>query len=201
MGWYAISDFKDYRTITNDDDNVVIAAIAEAAEGWLNREAGTVIVTDATSTRYIDATGLHIEGRTLWLSHVGDCAEITEITNGDGATVDSADYIMTPRAVSWSDPTIRKVTLKASSGLVWTYDDDPEQAIAVEGYWSVYKKDSVPAEILGLMRELVNFGYTKRDSQVFDTVAIPEAGVVTIPDGFPRSAGRIVKTLRNRNLI
>jgi hypothetical protein len=50
-----------------------------------------------------------------------------------------------------------------------------------------------PADIVEACLQIAAYAYKKKDSQVFDTTALPEAGVIVIPAGIPASARMIIE--------
>jgi hypothetical protein len=98
------------------------------------------------STRLHDALADVEKGRRLWLK--GDLAVLTSITNGDGSSI-ALNAVMTEP--SYELPFFA-ITLKGSSGKSWTYNNDPEGAIAVTGRWaySVTAPDAIVQATLRL---------------------------------------------------
>lgn len=84
-------------------------------------------------TRYYDALR-DTERMTLLLDD--DLLAVTTLTNGDGNTVASNDYVFEPRNAY---PRYA-LTLKTSSGIYWTYDTDPENAISLAGVWGYHTR-------------------------------------------------------------
>jgi hypothetical protein len=81
----------------------------------------------------------------------------------------------------------------SSSDYSWTYTDDSEMGIEVSGKWCL----TTDKKRVRLMTQaLTNYAYTQKDSQVFDTIAIPDAGVISIPGGFPASVARWVQRVK-----
>lgn len=196
MSFITVADFKTYRGITGTAEDTLIQSLINSAEQWINREIGRTVATDTETTEYIDAIGNHIEGLSLWVSDCGDCCEISSVTNGDGTTVATASYFQYPQATSTRQPIIKRLKLKQSSGLSWTYDDDYEQAIEIAGYWAMFRSDDVPDDLQQAAKEVTAYLYTRRDGGSFETVALPEQGVIVTPQGFPDSAMRIVRRYR-----
>jgi len=83
-----------------------------------------------------------------------------------------------------SGPPYRQIVLKASSGLIWTYVDDPEDAISITGSWGY--SASAPPDIVQATLRLAAYMYRQKDAQVYDVSAEPSAGVITVPQGIPR---------------
>ena len=119
---------------TADDD--LLSTLLVRVQGVIDNECGRTFAVANPSTRYFDAIQ-DSDGVMLWFPD--DCAEIVSITNGDSVAVSASDYVTEPRNrvadVNGVTPPLYAVRLKSSSGKTWTYEDDPENAIAVNAYW------------------------------------------------------------------
>lgn len=132
----------------------------------------------SASTRYVDAIGEHIRGRVLYLDHIGELASITSITNGDGVTVASGEYVTEPR----NETPYWAIRLLGSAGKTWTFDTDWEGAIAINGVWAY--SETAPADIRDACAHLAAFYYRQKDQPFTDVTAV-EAGIVVRPVGIP----------------
>jgi hypothetical protein len=99
--------------------------------------------------------------------------------DGDQTTIPSTDYITMPR----DETPYYGIKIKTSSDYDWDYSDDPEDAIAITGKWAY--SETAPDDIKHACLGLAGYYYKQRDAQVFDTTAIPEQGVIQIPQGLP----------------
>ena len=122
---------REHRRIPSDktdDDDWIRERIEEASE-WFIDEIGRTPVP-WTQTRLYDYAGREMRnGRELNTGE--DLLAISTLTNGDSVVVSSSDYVLDEANVYPK----RKIRLKLSGGIIWTYTSDPEQAISVAGTW------------------------------------------------------------------
>ena len=180
MAYCSVADVKLELNIASPGDDFLFAddvtAAQQAIDDYCHR---TFEGTD--STKYIDALGDHIRGKTLYLDDIadGELASITSIVNGDGVTVASTEYVTTPR----NETPYRAIKLLTSSGKLWTWATDYEGAIAITGIWAY--SATAPAAIQRACIRLASYYYKQKDAQVFDVTATPELGQITIPQSLP----------------
>jgi len=195
--WFTADTFKvEYRDIGEANDDAFIERVLQAAQDAIEgpgRGLNRVVLATSDSTKYLDATAPHVHSASLHVSDVGDLCSITSITNGDSTAVTSGQYTTYPRVLTQGEPTYNKITLFASSGVNWTYTTDPENAIQVTGKWGMWSSAASIPEALNLaVMQLAAFYMSSRDSATFDTVAIPDAGVITIPQGWPATVEQLI---------
>ena len=63
----------------------------------------------------------------------------------------------------------------------WEFDIDGE--VSVLGAWGY--STSPPDDIVHACIRLAGYYYRQKDAQVFDVTAVPDAGIITIPQGIP----------------
>lgn len=160
----------------NVDDDALLTALLERAQAMIEQRTGRRFEA-VTETRLYDPTR-DCTGQTLRLD--ADLLEPTLVRNGDGATISAGQYVLRPS----NGPPYRQIVLKASSGLIWTYVDDPEDAISITGSWGY--SASAPPDIVQATLRLAAYMYRQKDAQVYDVSAEPSAGVITVPQGIPR---------------
>ena len=118
---------------------------------------------------------------------------ITEVRNGDESStvLDTSKYRRYPfnSTAAWG--------LLSVDGNNFTFS--PDGRIAITGTWGRY--GGVPEDIKHAAIRLASFLYVQRSSQVFDTLADPIAGTVTVPVGMPRDVTAILKRYRSKKLI
>ena len=108
-----------------------------------------------------------------------DCCEITAIENGDGTTIPGSAYVTIPRRRT----PFYGVDLLRGGSYVWTYDDTPEEAISVTGFWAFSK--TPPAYIKQIAIRIVAWMYRQQDGSISD-VPIDTGSTVIYPSGFPK---------------
>jgi hypothetical protein len=163
------------------DDDLVQDALEDAAsyiESWTGK-----VFEAVTDTRYYRQDA--VDWLTLYLDE--DLLSVTTLKEGDEdqTTISSANYWLLPRN---EGPPYRRIELKADSDYSWDWTTDGE--IEVTGTWGY--ATSAPYDIRRAVIVLAAYLYRQKDSQVWDVVAVPEAGVVTIPQGVPVTVRRII---------
>ena len=81
------------------------------------------------------------------------------------------------------------IQLKKNTGVYWQFDTDDR--VSVSGTWGY--STTAPGDIKMACLHLAAFYFRSKDSQVFDVTAIPDAGVITIPQGIPATVTRILE--------
>lgn len=162
-----------------------------------NRPLGTgrIFEAAADSTRYLDApadASSDPDGPSylLMLPQYGDLCQITSITNGDGTTVSSSNYVLEPRSLP--DGPWWGIRLKRNSGVTWTYDDSPEGAIAITGRWAY--SVTAPEPIVRAATRLVVFYYRAKDSAgMTDNATQTDQGII-LPTHMPKDVREIIES-------
>lgn len=187
MAYAALTDLRAYLKLATGDtgDDTLLTALLARAQAAIDAYCMRTFEASTNTSKYLDAVA-DVQGRTLLIPRSLDLCSINTITNGDGTTVSSDDYVTEPRNAGpyWG------ITLKASSGLSWTYTDDPENAITISGKWAY--SASAPADVVQATIRLAAYMYRQKDAGTYDVTAFPEAGVMTIPQGVPRDVLRLL---------
>ena len=167
-----------------EDTDLLEDAIA-AAEKFINDHTNSAYEAD-TETRYYLRDALNPADRMMLLVDK-DLLTITTLTNGDsGATVIPAtEYWLHPRNQT------AKFGIRLETNSVYSWDFDPDYFVSVAGTWG--RSTTADAKVKQATTHLAAFFYRQKDSQVFDVTAIPEQGVIQIPQGLPASVVRLIK--------
>ena len=190
MAYITVAQVKRYLDITGDGDDPLFDLLIDAAQAHIETYTGRKFAATANTTRTFDSVA-DVTGRTLWLDH--DLASINSITNGDGTTVTSSQYTTAPR----NETPYHQIKLLASANIRWEANsttDDSEDAISISGKWAY--SAAAPADIQQATIVLASYMYRQKDAQVFDTTAIPDAGVIQIPQGIPATVTRMIAKYR-----
>jgi hypothetical protein len=179
MSYCTVSDIREYLDIEGGGDDALIDMLIAAAEQAIDRHCNRTFEAISDSTFYIDAVGEHVRGRSLFFDTIGDLCDITTVTNGDGVEVASDEYVTIPR----NETPYYGLRLLNSAGKVWTYAADWESAISIAGKWAY--SETAPNDVKQACIRWASYLYRQKDAPVFDTTAIPEAGVITTPQGIP----------------
>jgi hypothetical protein len=125
-----------------------------------------------------------------WTPYGLDLCQITTVTNGDGTTVAASAYVTNPRnETPWYG-----LRFKLNSGLYWTFDADPENAISIAGRWAY--SVTAPSDIVQATVRMAAYLYRQKDTGTFDVTAIPGAGVIEVPQGMPRDVAKTLEPYR-----
>jgi len=116
-------------TSAKTEDNALLKSLIQDASEWFIAQIGRTPMP-WIQTRLYDFRGREMRnGRELNTGE--DLLIISTLTNGDSTVIASSDYVLDePNAYPK-----RKIRLKLSGGIIWTYTDDPEHAISVAGTW------------------------------------------------------------------
>lgn len=179
MPYATLADVKLYRGIEPevDDDDALLSILIERAQAAIDRHTGRTFEALTASTMYFDAVrDVSEDRRTLYLDD--DLCGVVSIVNGSGRAV--TDYVTVPR----NHTPYREIRIKASADELWTYEDDPEDAIAISGYWAYSM--TPPADIQQATIRLATYMYVQKDASSFDVTAYPDMGMMQVPQGMPR---------------
>jgi hypothetical protein len=189
MSYADLPSLKTYLGNTESTDDGLLTELLARAAAAIDTHCRRSFAVDGDATRYYDAAGDHIRGNTLYIDDADLCS-ITTVTNGDGVEVGDGEYVTTPR----NNAPYYAIKILASSGKYWAYTDDYEGAIAITGGWA-YSVDP-PEDIVHANIRYAAYMYFQKDSPVFDTTAIPDAGVITAPVGIPADVRKILQPYR-----
>lgn len=178
-----LEELKTYLGITTDTDDDMLVDCLEAATAAIERYTGRVFEAEA-ETRYFDAES-DASGRTLWID---DCMEVLTVVNGDGITLDSSYWYPIPRRT----PPYFGITLRHNCPYRWTYTDDPADAIAVTARWGYSL--TPPDDIRHACLRWAGYMYRQRESQLYDTTAYPEQGIIMTPQGMPKDVAQLLQS-------
>lgn len=179
--------------VNKTGDDALLDRLCSVAQAAVDRYCGRTFEAAADTTRYFDAVR-DTSDLTLWLRH--DLAQITSITNGDGTTVLSSQYVTEPRNTT----PYYAVRIKANSSVYWwlTTNGISEDAITVVGRWAY--STTAPDDIVQATARYAAYMYRQKDAQVFDTTADPTTGQLIIPKGMPADVKVMLEPYRRRSL-
>lgn len=184
MAYCTLAQVKEYLDISTASDDALISSLIMQAQKFIDTYCKREFEDTAGDVlRYFDAERDTV-GDTLFLD--ADLAEITTINNGGTVLTapPNGDYVTIPR----NSPPYDRIRITCDNW--WCFTNCPEDAIEVTGKW-VYSLVA-PADITHACLRLTSFYYRQKDSQVFDTTTVVEAGVITIPPGLPPDVKRIL---------
>lgn len=134
MAPYAsLVEFKAYAGVTDSSVDALLFDFLNRATRIIDSHCRRRFVAAADSTRRFHALR-DVRGLKLRLDQ--DLASVTSIVNGNGQTVTAAQYVLLPTNAAGDGKPYYAIQLKATAGIAWEWNDDPEEAIAVTGRWA-----------------------------------------------------------------
>lgn len=172
--WAAV---KTYLAIEGTGDDALGAALVSRASAMIDQFCRRRFA-QWTATRLYDVPS----GVTLWLDE--DLLAVTTLTNGDGATLTSSEYLLLPTNM------IPRYGIRLRSGSAWVGGSTgDEQAISLTGTWGY--SSSPPDDVVQAAVRLTAWIYRQRDAP-FGQTARPEIGVIETPLSMPPDVVRIL---------
>ena len=189
MAYITVAELKLEQGIDGTaDDALLLAHIAEAQD-YIEKRTHKVFEAAADTTRQF-TVGEDTIRRELWFD-TDICAITTVKTDADdgndGDTIPATDYVTMPRNFT----PYYAIKILSSSDYDWEYTDDPEAGIEITGKWAY--STSAPDVIKRCTKRMALYFYKVREAQVFDTTAIPDAGVILVPKGIPADVDRMLR--------
>lgn len=175
-------------SITREDaDTAILTRAINASETYIDGQTNRHFEAE-TATKYYERSALSRWDSRLLDLLKDDLLTITTLTNGDSSAtvIAAANYWLVPRN---EGPPYHGILLKTDISDYWQWDTDGWVSIAGTWGYSATPPGDVQQETL----ELAAFLYRRKDSQIWDTTAIPEAGVITIPAGIPATVTRMIE--------
>lgn len=192
MAYTTTAAVKTYLGITGAGDDALIVILIAAAQAAIDAFCSRTFEASSNTDRSFDVRA-DVDGRILYLDE--DLASINTVkTNADADSpttlTEDTDYITLPRNIT----PYHGLKLLGSSDYDWTYTSDPEMGIEISGKWAY--SETAPADIVQACYRWSGYLYRQKDSQVFDVTAIPDAGVITIPQGIPADVKALLMPYR-----
>ncbi len=181
MAYTDFSSLKLYLGNSTTADDVLLGFLIDRAQAAVDQYTHRLFEATADTTRYF-TVGKDTWGRDLIFDK--DICSITTVkTNADngtgGTTITSTYYTTMPR----NETPYYGIRLLNSANYQWEYTNDPEAGISVAGRWAYSL--TAPDDIIQATTRWAGYMYRQKDAQVFDVTAIPDAGVIQIPQGIP----------------
>ena len=159
MAYTVLGELKSYLGIapTTIADDALLTTIIGRAQSAIDAYCDRTFEAAADTTRYFDALcDVDARRRTLYLDE--DLCQITTVLNGDGQAVASTRYVTEPRnRKPW-----HVLRMKRDADVYWTFDDTPEDAIAVTGRWAY--SIVAPPDIVHATLRLSAYLYRQKDN-------------------------------------
>ena len=189
MAYATLAQIKDYLDIGADTDDVLLSALIVRAQQAIDSYTGRVFEAE-TETRYFERR--HVDDTGFILHMDRDLLTITTLNNGGSSStaIPATEYWLTDANGGRNyGPPYHGIRLKVDSTYSWEFDTD--YWVSVAGTWGY--SATAPADIVHATLRMVSYYYAQKDAQVFDVTAIPEAGIIQVPQGIPRDVERILQ--------
>lgn len=185
VNYSTLANLKEYLGITTAGDDAILQASLDRAEAIFAAHFSATFYAQ-TETRYFGAMAVEDYGRVLWLDK--PLLVLDSLTNGNSNAITA--YWLLPRNATpyWF------IRLKSAANTTFQFNADGE--IAVTGDWGY--TTTPPDEAVQAVLRLAAYLYRQKDSQVFETTAAPEFGIMTIPGGIPKDVETLISLLRAR---
>lgn len=167
-------------------DDVLITALIANAQGIIDNYTNRTFDATADAEKTFDAVA-DVDGRTLYVDNL--CA-ITSITNGDSVVVTADQYTTQPRRVT----PYYAIELLASADVTWTYTDDPENAITIDGRWAW--SVTAPDAVKQATQRLTAWLYRQKDTNAEADRPVMTDGGVVMPSALPSDITAILRPYR-----
>lgn len=191
MPYITLNEAKAYIGNTQTtDDTLIENVLIPAAEAFIESDAGAQrrYQVSADTTRSFDAER-DTDGRALYLD--GDLCQITSITNGDGTTIASSQYVTETAGGDRNSAPWRVIRLRQAATVYWQAHatNGPENAIAIVGRWGA--STTPPEKVKQWTRELVAYLYRRQQSGGDgDRPLLTGDGITILPSDLPRALMR-----------
>lgn len=186
-----LANLKEYLGSNLSVDDLLLTSLLSRAQAQVDHYCQRIFEAAADSTRKYSADATTNTG-TLLLGT--DLCQITSIkTDADTAspiTIPSTAYVTLPRNIT----PYYAIVLKSAASYSWQYTTYVEDAIEIIGRFAYSL--TAPFDIVHATIRLAGYFYRQKDSQVFDVVAQPDLGVMTIPQGIPKDVKQILDIYR-----
>jgi uncharacterized phiE125 gp8 family phage protein len=191
MAYITLADLRGYRGIDATADDALLQAAIASATRYVEFKTGRYFEAQ-TATRYYledardreDTTKLHLDE---------DLLTITTLSNGDSSAtaITSANYWLLDRNLG---PPYHWIKLYSNTGVYWQWDIDCW--VSVAGTWGY--RATCPADLKQAVRVLASYYYHQKDTSTYDVTAVPEAGVMVIPQGVPKTTMDVITSYMKR---
>lgn len=179
-----VEELKQYLNLNNTSQDEIIESMILASQDYVEHKTHRIFASEADDTRYFNPlTDAYGGSRVLRINE--DLISITSITNGDGEVVSSSDY-----SLIQIKNHIIEVSLKRSTGLFWTYDEDPENAITIVGRWAYSL--TPPNDIVQATKRLASYLFWQKDNANDLDRPFILGQITAMPPAMPRDVERIL---------
>lgn len=192
MAYATVAQLRAYLGLDLNSDDPLLESLLGRGQAAIEHYTHRLFEATSDTTKLFDAQ-LDTSDHYMvldWTPYGLDLSQITTVTNGDGTTVAASAYVTNPRnETPWYG-----LRFKLNSGLYWTFDADPENAISIAGRWAY--SVTAPSDIVQATVRMAAYLYRQKDTGTFDVTAIPGSGVIEVPQGMPRDVAKMLEPYR-----
>lgn len=192
MAYATVAQLRAYLGLDLNSDDPLLESLLGRGQAAIEHYTHRLFEAASDTTKLFDAQ-LDTSDHYMvldWTPYGLDLCQITTVTNGDGTTVAASAYVTNPRnETPWYG-----LRFKLNSGLYWTFDADPENAISIVGRWAY--SVTAPSDIVQATVRMAAYLYRQKDTGTFDVTAIPGSGVIEVPQGMPRDVAKMLEPYR-----
>jgi hypothetical protein len=194
MAYATLAQLRTYLKLgaSETGDDALLTDLLARAQAMIDHACARTFEQSGDTTRYFDARR-DVDGAMLYLDT--DLAQITSVTNGDGATIASNQYATEPRNTT----PYYALAIKQNQNVAWTWSDTPENAIAIVGRWAY--SVTAPADITHACIRLAAWLYRQKDSNAdIDRPLVTGDGVMILPSAMPKDVLEILAPFKRMGL-
>jgi len=181
---------RNYQGIERDSSNALLSRAISVAIKWIEGKIHRQLEAQ-TESRYFEQEAT-VPGDPLTLELDRDLLSITTLTDAAGTVIPASEYWLLPRGADHFD----RIRLKAGSAYSWQWPLDGWAEVA--GSWGYCS--TIPGDLEQAILRLAAFLFRQKDAQIFDVVAEPSVGTITVPQGFERSVADILRAHKRGGL-
>jgi len=196
MAYPTVENAKTYLSVTGAGEDTEIGWFVDAATAWVENYCGHNFEADADQTIYIlpEYPALIGRSRRKLLIREYEIISVTSITNGDGETVGSGDYLLRPT----SGPPYYMIELDADAGLVWWRGSDGAGVVTIVASSLGYSA-TCPDDVFLAILETVGVLYRARATGGLGTVTTAtRQGLIIQPGIMPPHILFLLNSYRRR---
>ena len=188
MAYTTVANLKSYLGVTGTTDDALLGYLVNRAQQAIDSYCGRTFESSADATHKF-TVGVDTDDNILYLDD--DLCQITSIiTNADASSPvtlsSTTDYFTHPR----NRTPYHAIELFDSSTNSWTYTTNSQNGVTVAGRWAWSL--TAPDDVAHACTRLAGYFYRQKDAGVFDVTAIPDAGVIQVPQGIPKDVQLIL---------
>lgn len=191
MAYTSAANLKSYLGVTAVTDDALLTQLISRAQGAIDNYCGRTFEASVDTTHKF-TVNVDTDDDMLFLDD--DLCQITSIiTDADASipvTLTTTEYVTHPR----NRTPYHAIELLESCEHDWTYTTNPQNGVTVTGRWAW--SVTAPDDISHACIRLAAYFYKQKDAGVYDTTAIPDAGVIQVPQGIPQDVKIILSNYR-----